>query len=251
MIIAPGVAVVLLAQLLWLGWPCAAPPPSLLRVLRPIPFGVGVVCDFFFYDSQIWCSTSLGEPAQPDITRYNYSPASRSALEFLRSSPLATYRTPQARTQYMHGIPNFPNFINALYTRIGSNRGNLQSTTMYRIHIIHTHSNGTTSRKSFPAHNPNFLNFLNAHSALQTTSLRLEHWLQTPWLPLEVSPVLPSATLGATSSEWALHHHCGAHQCAPCLHTMHASKESTISQTSPHQHSTSHTVVCAKLDHTH
>ena len=44
-----GVAAVLLAQLLWLGWPCAAPPPPLLRALRPIPFGVGVICDFFFF----------------------------------------------------------------------------------------------------------------------------------------------------------------------------------------------------------
>ena len=42
----------------------------------------------------------------------------------------------------------------ALYTRKGSNRENPQSTIMYRIQNIHTHSNGTTapSRKSFPAH---------------------------------------------------------------------------------------------------
>ena len=42
-------SVVLLAPLLWLGWPCAAPPPPLLRALRPIPNGVGVICDFFFF----------------------------------------------------------------------------------------------------------------------------------------------------------------------------------------------------------
>ena len=40
---------VLPAPLLWLGWPCAAPPPPLLRALRPIPFGVGVLCDFVFF----------------------------------------------------------------------------------------------------------------------------------------------------------------------------------------------------------
>ena len=39
---------VLPAPLLWLGWPCAAPPPRLLRALRPIPFGVGVICDIYF-----------------------------------------------------------------------------------------------------------------------------------------------------------------------------------------------------------
>ena len=39
-----GVAVVLLALLLWLGWLWAAPPPLLLGVLRPIPLRVGVVC---------------------------------------------------------------------------------------------------------------------------------------------------------------------------------------------------------------
>ena len=43
-----GVTVVLLAPLLWLGWPCAAPSPPLLRVLRPIPLGVGVICYPFF-----------------------------------------------------------------------------------------------------------------------------------------------------------------------------------------------------------
>ena len=43
-----SVSVVLPAPLLWLGWPCAAPPPPLLRALGPIPFGVGVICDFFF-----------------------------------------------------------------------------------------------------------------------------------------------------------------------------------------------------------
>ena len=36
----------LLALPLWLGWPCAAPPPPLLGVLRPISFEVGVICDF-------------------------------------------------------------------------------------------------------------------------------------------------------------------------------------------------------------
>ena len=36
---------VLLALLLWLGWPCAAPPPPLLEVMLPILFGVGVICD--------------------------------------------------------------------------------------------------------------------------------------------------------------------------------------------------------------
>ena len=40
---------VLLAPLLWLGSPCTAPPPPLLRALRPIPFGVGVICDFFSF----------------------------------------------------------------------------------------------------------------------------------------------------------------------------------------------------------
>ena len=44
-----AVAVVLLAPLLWLGWPCAAPPPPLLRALTPIPFRVGVICDFLFF----------------------------------------------------------------------------------------------------------------------------------------------------------------------------------------------------------
>ena len=41
-----------------------------------------------------------------------------------------------------------------LYTRIGSNRGNSQSTIMCRKQNIHTHSNGTAapSRKSFPSH---------------------------------------------------------------------------------------------------
>ena len=48
-----GVAVVILAPLLWLGWPCAAPPPPLLRALRPIPFGVGVICDFFFFSGHV------------------------------------------------------------------------------------------------------------------------------------------------------------------------------------------------------
>ena len=42
-----GLSVVLLALLLWLGWPCAAPPPPLLGVLRPIPFRVGVICASF------------------------------------------------------------------------------------------------------------------------------------------------------------------------------------------------------------
>ena len=41
--------VVLLAQPLWLGWPSAAPPPPFLGVLRPIPFGVGVICDSFLF----------------------------------------------------------------------------------------------------------------------------------------------------------------------------------------------------------
>ena len=41
--------VVLLAPLLWLGWPCAAPQLPLLGVLRPIPFGVGVICESFFF----------------------------------------------------------------------------------------------------------------------------------------------------------------------------------------------------------
>ena len=50
-LVRKGVAVVLLAPLLWLGWPCAAPPPPLLRALRPIPNGVGVICDFFFFSS--------------------------------------------------------------------------------------------------------------------------------------------------------------------------------------------------------
>ena len=35
------------ALLLWLGWPYAAPPPPILGVLRPIPFGVGVICGPF------------------------------------------------------------------------------------------------------------------------------------------------------------------------------------------------------------
>ena len=39
--------VVLLALLLWLAWPCAAPPAPLLGVLRPIPFEVGVICASF------------------------------------------------------------------------------------------------------------------------------------------------------------------------------------------------------------
>ena len=42
----------------------------------------------------------------------------------------------------------------SFYTRIGSNRGNPQSTSMYRKLNILTHSKGTAapSRKSFPAH---------------------------------------------------------------------------------------------------
>ena len=44
-----NLAVVLLAPLLWLGWLCAAPPPPLLGVLRPIPFGVGVISEPFFF----------------------------------------------------------------------------------------------------------------------------------------------------------------------------------------------------------
>ena len=43
-----GVAVVPLALPLWLGWPCPAPPPQLLGVLRPIPFGVDAICDFLY-----------------------------------------------------------------------------------------------------------------------------------------------------------------------------------------------------------
>ena len=43
-----GVAAGLLALPLWLGWSCAAPPPPLLGVLKPISFGVGVICDPFF-----------------------------------------------------------------------------------------------------------------------------------------------------------------------------------------------------------
>ena len=43
-----GVAVVLLALLLWLGWSCATLPPPLLGVLRPVAFGVGVLCDPIF-----------------------------------------------------------------------------------------------------------------------------------------------------------------------------------------------------------
>ena len=34
------------------GWPCAAPPSPLLGVLRPIPFGVGVICDPSLFFSQ-------------------------------------------------------------------------------------------------------------------------------------------------------------------------------------------------------
>ena len=45
-IVGKGAVVVLLAQLLWLGWPCAAPPPPLLGVLKPIAFGEGMICDF-------------------------------------------------------------------------------------------------------------------------------------------------------------------------------------------------------------
>ena len=44
-----GVAVVLLVLLLWLGRPCAAPPSPLLGVLRPIPFGDGVICDNIYF----------------------------------------------------------------------------------------------------------------------------------------------------------------------------------------------------------
>ena len=42
-----GVAAVLLALPLWLGWSCAAPPPPLLGVLKPISFVGGVICDPF------------------------------------------------------------------------------------------------------------------------------------------------------------------------------------------------------------
>ena len=51
-----GWGVVLLAPLLWLGWPCAAPPPPLLGVLRPIPFGVGVICDPLLFTFFFQCS---------------------------------------------------------------------------------------------------------------------------------------------------------------------------------------------------
>ena len=38
---------VLVALLLWVGWLWAAPPSLLLGVLRPISFGVGVICESF------------------------------------------------------------------------------------------------------------------------------------------------------------------------------------------------------------
>ena len=58
--------VVLLAQPLWLGWPCAAPPPPLLRALRPIPFGVGVICDFLF--SSFCCWLEAHDTPKPMVT---------------------------------------------------------------------------------------------------------------------------------------------------------------------------------------
>ena len=54
--------VVHLAPLLWLGWPCAAPPPLLLGALRSIPFGVGVICDSFFFFFLCRCSALAGWP---------------------------------------------------------------------------------------------------------------------------------------------------------------------------------------------
>ena len=43
--------------------PCAAPPPPLLRVLRPILFGVGVICDFSFpQDTQFWPQSCANLP---------------------------------------------------------------------------------------------------------------------------------------------------------------------------------------------
>ena len=42
-------SVALLGLPLWLGWPCAAPPPSPLGVLRPLPFGIGAICDSFSF----------------------------------------------------------------------------------------------------------------------------------------------------------------------------------------------------------
>lgn len=42
-------SVVLLALLLWVGWPWAVPPPLFLGLLSPIPSKVGVVCDTSFF----------------------------------------------------------------------------------------------------------------------------------------------------------------------------------------------------------
>lgn len=46
LVFASALVVVLLAMLLRLGLPCAAPP--LLGVLRPISLGAGVICDSSF-----------------------------------------------------------------------------------------------------------------------------------------------------------------------------------------------------------
>ena len=65
-----------------------------------------------------------------------------------------------------------------LYTRKGSNRGNPQSTIMYRIQNIHTHSNGTTapSRKSSPAH---FAMLLHALASCSPRTTAVIFWWST------------------------------------------------------------------------
>ena len=61
-----GIVVVPLAPLLWLGWPCTAPPPPLFGVLRPIPFGAGVICDPFFCQTRVLVQvTKMVDPRLP------------------------------------------------------------------------------------------------------------------------------------------------------------------------------------------
>ena len=96
--VSSAATVVLLALLLWLGWPWAAPAPPLLGVLSPISFGVGVIRELLFFLWTMWvegtCVTS---------TQTQSAPASMPQLQWLVSRRLAGLWA--CRSLNMHSTP--------------------------------------------------------------------------------------------------------------------------------------------------
>ena len=68
------------AQLPWLGWPCAAPPPPPLDVPRPVSFGVGVIGDSLFVFYAALRNQKLSNSMQPQHTELSRRVAKEPVL---------------------------------------------------------------------------------------------------------------------------------------------------------------------------